>query len=231
MIEKVSLVTCVSRYTRRRFLRWSNLNPANVKVLPNTISNRKVIPGKQSIKDKLGLNHKKIIVTVGRLSASEQYKGQDRILTCLPELISKQPDIHYLIAGDGDDKPRLQKLAKDLGIKDNVTFLGNIENEKLDQLYQAADLFAMPSTGEGFGIVFLEAMSHGTHALGLNEDGSSDPLQDGKLGIVATKETLCEEILKALNTSLDKTLAEKVQKTFGKQNFNQHVNELLSMLS
>ena len=110
---------------------------------------------------------------------------------------------------------------------EHVSFLGKVEDEKLDQLYQASDLFTMPSTGEGFGIVFLEAMAHGTPALGLSEDGSTDPLQDGKLGILATKETLCKEIQKALNTSPDKTLAAKVQKTFGKQNFNLHVNNLL----
>jgi len=87
----------------------------------------------------------------------------------------------------------------------------------------------MPSTGEGFGIVFLEAMAQGTPALGLNEDGSSDPLQDGQLGMVAKKETLCKEILKVLNSSPDKDLATRVQKTFGKQNFNQHVNDLFEI--
>jgi len=120
-------------------------------------------------------------------------------------------------------------MVKKLGVTEHVSFLGKVEDEKLKQLYKTADLFAMPSTGEGFGIVFLEAMSQGTPALGLNEDGSTDPLQDGELGIVATKETLCEEILNALNNKADKNLPEQVQKIFGKQNFNEHVSTLLNV--
>ncbi len=223
-IEKVVFVTSVSRYTRQQFLKWANLKPSTVKVLPNTIA--KIRHCERSA----AISSQKIILTVGRLSSSEQYKGQDSIINCLPELIKQQPDIHYIIAGEGDDKPRLQKLTSDLNIEEHVTFVGELNKEKLNQLYQQADLFAMPSTGEGFGIVFLEAMSHGTPALSLNKDGSRDPLQDGNLGIVATKETLYKEILKALKNKPEKDLAEKVQKTFGKKNFNQHVNDLLSSL-
>jgi len=85
----------------------------------------------------------------------------------------------------------------------------------------------MPSTGEGFGIVFLEAMAHGMLALGLNEDGSSDALQDGRLGIVSSKATLCVDIMKALNAEPDETLASRTQKLFGKKNYHQHVDSLL----
>jgi len=226
LIKKTALVTCVSRYTRQRFLQWANLNPFKVRVLPNTISPRHC---ERSTAISSLKNKNKIILTIGRLSSSEQYKGQDRILNCLPELIEQQPDTHYIIAGDGDDKPRLQQMVKKLGVTEHVSFLGKVEDEKLKQLYKTADLFAMPSTGEGFGIVFLEAMSQGTPALGLNEDGSTDPLQDGELGIVATKETLCEEILNALNNKADKNLPEQVQKIFGKQNFNEHVSTLLNV--
>ena len=220
-MENVAFVTSVSRYTRQQFLKWANLKPSTVKVLPNTIE-------PSDGEHNAVISSQKIILTVGRLSSSEQYKGQDRILNCLPELIKQQPDIHYIIAGDGDDKPRLQKLTSDLNIEEHVTFAGELNKEKLNQLYQQADLFAMPSTSEGFGIVYLEAMSHGTPALGLNKDGSRDPLQDGNLGIVATKETFCKEILKALNNKPDKELATQVQKTFGKKNFNQHVERLLT---
>ncbi len=86
----------------------------------------------------------------------------------------------------------------------------------------------MPSTGEGFGIVFLEAMAAGTPALGLDCDGSADPLQDGNLGIVATEQTLCEALSSALNSSPPKKLAERVQAIYGRERFQNHVQRLLT---
>jgi phosphatidylinositol alpha-1,6-mannosyltransferase len=124
---------------------------------------------------------------------------------------------------------RLRDLADQHSVSENVSFIGYVKDEQLDQLYNMSDLFVMPSTGEGFGIVYLEAMAHGVPALGLNEDGSVDPLQDGQLGIVATKETLCDEIINALNTKTDASLSTRVQAVFGKQYFNQHVSNLVSV--
>jgi len=214
LAEKVNLVTCVSRYTRRRFLFWANITHSNVKILPNTISEF--------------INHQKDPVFEESLGIKgKRYKGHDRIIACLPKLLKQEPNLIYLIAGDGDDRTRLDELVAKDEVSSCVKFLGNISGEQLSNLYSVVDLFAMPSTGEGFGIVFLEAMAAGTPALGLDCDGSVDPLQDGNLGTVATEENLCEVLLDALNAPPSKNLSKRVQDIFGKKQFENHVQQLL----
>jgi phosphatidylinositol alpha-1,6-mannosyltransferase len=73
----------------------------------------------------------------------------------------------------------------------------------LPDLYRAADVFVMPSTGEGFGIVFLEAMRSGIPAIGGNGDGSMDPLRDGTAGYAVS----CDdrgELLDAIRSALER---------------------------
>jgi glycosyltransferase involved in cell wall biosynthesis len=121
---------------------------------------------------------------LGRLSPAERYKGHDRIIRVLPELISRHPDLAYVIVGDGLDRGRLEALAAEVGVQAAVVFTGRIpEGEKTDH-YRLADAFAMPSTGEGFGFTFLEAAACGIPVLGGNRDGSRDALRDGELGCV-----------------------------------------------
>ena len=69
-----------------------------------------------------------------------------------------------------------------------MRFLGAVDQNCLVDAYRAADLFVMPSTGEGFGIAFLEAMACGTPALGLDVAGARDALADGELGTAVSDE-------------------------------------------
>ena len=227
LAEKVNLVTCVSRYTRRKFLSWSNIYPSHVKVLPNTVPEFIGNQPDPALVESLGIKGKKTLLTVGRLSASECYKGHDRIIACLPQLLKQIPNLCYLVAGDGDDRARLEGMVAQNSVSSSVKFLGKISNEQLSDLYQVIDLFAMPSTGEGFGIVFLEAMAAGTPVLGLDRDGSVDPLQDGNLGTVATEENLCEVLFNTLNASPSKNIADRVQDIFGQKRFQNQIQQLL----
>ena len=92
------------------------------------------------------------------------------------------PDLVYVIAGDGDDRPRLERLAEQLEWRTRPDSVGTVADDDLPALYRAADLFVMPSAGEGFGIVFLEAMASGLPVIGGSTDGSRDPLRDGLYG-------------------------------------------------
>lgn len=182
-VRRADLTTCVSRHTRRRFLAWARLEPHTVKVLPNTVEPR-FTPGPASgeLRARLDLAGRRVLLTVSRLAAAERYKGHDAVLRALALLLPQHPDLAYVVAGDGDDLPRLRQRAQELGVAHAVRFAGYVPDEELPGLYRAADVFVMPSSGEGFGIVFLQALASGVPVVAGDADGSRDPLRDGTEG-------------------------------------------------
>jgi len=230
-IEAATLITAVSRDTRRRLLEWVAIDPGRVKVLPNTLDPR-FQPGAKSreLLDRYNLHNKKVLMTVSRLSAKERYKGHDRVLRALPRVLSQHPEVMYLIVGDGDDRKRLERLATEHGVDDKVCFVGQVDDQRIVDYFRLADVFVMPSTAEGFGIVFIEAMASGATVIGGNKDGSLDALCDGLLGKAIDPES-DEDLLEALNSALafPSGYDNQVQR-FSREMFADHVVELLSQV-
>jgi glycosyltransferase involved in cell wall biosynthesis len=100
----------------------------------------------------------------------------------MPDLLRHDPAIVYVIAGSGGDVPRLQQKAHDLGISASVRFTGFVSEEEKPDLYNLADVYLMPSRGEGFGFVFLEAMACGLPVIASTLDGGREALRGGQLG-------------------------------------------------
>jgi glycosyltransferase involved in cell wall biosynthesis len=122
------------------------------------------------------------MLTVGRMAAGERYKGFDEVINVMPRLLQRFPELRYLIVGDGSDRSRLEAKVKALGLSTHVVFAGHVpETEKVAH-YNLADVFVMPSYGEGFGIVLIEAAACGVPIVGSAVDGSRDTLLDGRLG-------------------------------------------------
>ena len=112
----------------------------------------------------------------------ERYKGHDRLIAALPGILASVPDAAYLIVGAGDDRPRLAHLAAETGVADRVVLAGQVRHAELADHFALAHVFAMPSTGEGFGIAYLEAAASGLPVIAGNADGSADALADGRIG-------------------------------------------------
>lgn len=175
-VQQSKLVLAVSRYTRMRVLSWSQLDPPRVRVLPNTVSPVTVEPSTVAQwRERLGVSPGgKLLLSVGRMDARERYKGHDHVLAACGALAGL--DWHYAIVGGGDDAARLQSLALKLGYGARVHFLGHLDDTDRNALLAAADVFVMPSSGEGFGIVYLEALLAGTPVIGCDAGGAPDPL-------------------------------------------------------
>jgi phosphatidyl-myo-inositol dimannoside synthase len=183
-IEAADQVTTVSRGTRKSLLGWVDLVPERVRVLPNTVDAR-FTPGPPSpaLRRRLQLGAGPILLAVGRLAASERYKGHELVFAALPALSARFPGIVYVVAGDGDDRARLEARASELaGEGGGVRFLGYVPDEELPDLYRLADLFVMPSSEEGFGIVYLEAAACGLRVIGGAGGGSGDAIPDERVG-------------------------------------------------
>jgi phosphatidylinositol alpha-1,6-mannosyltransferase len=197
-LERAAAIFCVSRHTRAQVLKFTRMDPNRVVVVPNTLG-RDYRPGnRDKIRAAMGLADEFALLTVGRLDDRHGYKGHDRVIRMLPLLRRGPHRVIYMISGEGKDRRRLEALAEDLGVKEQVRFLGYTPRDALPDLYRAVDLFAMPSTGEGFGIVFLEAMACGTPALGLAVGGASDPLDFGEWGKAVTAANLEMAIRRAI---------------------------------
>jgi phosphatidyl-myo-inositol dimannoside synthase len=220
-LETADLVLCVSRYTRSAVLSWAAIAPEQALIVPDTVREA-FTPGDGSTQRvALGVEGKRVLLTVGRMDSRECYKGHDRVIAAIPDLVAKGHDICYVVVGEGDDRGRLEVLARSAGVSDRVRFVGAVGLQSLIEIYRAADLFVMPSTGEGFGVAFLEAMASGTPALGLGVAGAKDALADGHLGTLVAEDDLKDAIARLLAAPKpdSSTLAAAARTRFGRETF------------
>lgn len=186
LLGSVDLIISISEVTKQRFLGWSHVAPGAVSLVPNAIKLERfgIGPKKPELIARYGLEGKIVLMTLGRLSSAQRHKGIDEVIAVLPRLIEEFPDLVYLVAGGGDDIPRLTQKAERGGIGNRVVFTGMIDEiEKADH-YRLADAFALSGHGDGFGFVLLEAMACGVPAVASVLDGSREAVRDGELGIV-----------------------------------------------
>jgi glycosyltransferase involved in cell wall biosynthesis len=185
-LQHADLLLPVSGFTRDIVASAQRLPSARFQILPNTVDTEQFTIGPKPgyLLERYGLGAAQpTILSVGRLFASEQYKGHDRVIRALGEVRQEVPDVRYLIVGDGDDRPRLQALCETEGVAGLVIFAGRVPATELADHYRLCDLFALPSNGEGFGIVFLEALACGKPVIAGSRDGARETLVDGELGV------------------------------------------------
>ena len=194
----------LSRFTLRAAAERHSLNPRNPIWLPPYLELR-------TPANLLGGNSvSHVVLTVGRLSASERYKGHDVMLEAWPGVVAHLSDASYWIVGDGDDRARLESKAAQLGVGESVKFLGSLTGEALRDCYARCDVFAMPaisepfaspSRGEGFGLVYIEAMAHGKPMLAAKGGAPAEFIRDGEFGILVNPAD-ANEVREALVTLL-----------------------------
>ena len=220
-LEASDLILTVSRDTRARTLAQLSIAPERVVVVNNTVDDAFCPGDRDSARRRFGVGEELAILTVSRLDGRVGYKGHDRIIKILPDLRHRGIAVSYLVAGVGPDRERLERLAQSLEVSDQVRFLGMVPKGDLPDVYRAADLFALPSTGEGFGIAFAEAMACGTAAIGLAVGGTPDALADGNLGICISPEEFPNALISALENcnTRNEGLPQLVQERFGPENF------------
>jgi phosphatidylinositol alpha-1,6-mannosyltransferase len=141
-----------------------------------------------SLRNKLGLAEKKVIVSVGRLV---HRKGQDHLVESMPQILKAHPDAHLVLVGQGPYLEHLAKLVTINNVQDSVSFIGRIQYQELPEYICVGDIFAMPSRSrlmglevEGLGIVYLEASACGLPVIAGKSGGAPDAVIDGVTGVV-----------------------------------------------
>ncbi|MBX2931855.1 MAG: glycosyltransferase family 4 protein [Chitinophagaceae bacterium] len=239
ILKEADFIWCVSNFTKNKMITSNSfVNPNKAFIFPNTIDDYFIFPLNFSKPDYL-LNRykisptKKIILTITRLSSSEKYKGYENVLQGLSKI--NNSSIKYILGGKADEKEkqRVETLIKEYGLEDKVSLIGFIKDEELTDHYLLADAFVMPSKGEGFGIVFIEAMACGCKVIAGNKDGSVDALQNGALGKLINPDSV-EELETAIKETLADTqhnaleLQQKVMTAFGFPVFKNRLKQYLS---
>ncbi len=121
-------------------------------------------------------------------------KGHDIVVRALPEILRRQPNTHYLVAGLPTRGRELEELAESLGVKDHVRLLGRVEADRLVRLLNAADVFVMTSRRtadgdvEGYGIAAVEAALCGLPSVVSGGSGLAEAVRDGETGLVVPAE-------------------------------------------
>lgn len=230
-LRSVDHVVAISDVTRQRFLSWAPIDPAMCSVIPCAVDEARFGIGspRPDLVARHDLADRRVILTVARLAGAERYKGIDEVLAVLPALSASMPNILYLIVGEGDDRHRLERLTARLGIRDRVVFVGYVGEEDKADYYRLADLLVMPGRGEGFGIVYLEALACGTPVIGSTLDASRETLLEGALGqLVDPREPkqLQEAILRQLTTKAPRQIPAALAH-FSVANFTRRWKQLL----
>lgn len=242
-VKNADFIITVSSHTFNKLIAQMPEIGDKIFILPNTVDDTKFYPTHKSKKllNKYNISlEDKIILTVCRLDSKEKYKGYDKVIQILSDVLKLIPNLKYLIIGSGDDEVRIKKIIKDFNLEKNVILAGFIPDEEINDYYNLADIFVMPSKGEGFGIVFLEALACGIPVIAGNQDGSKEPLLNGELGILVDPDNL-EDIKKAIINFLtgqspeylyDKNyLRRKVIENFGFDIFYKKVNVFLGCVN
>jgi glycosyltransferase involved in cell wall biosynthesis len=142
-------------------------------------------------------HEKRVVLTVARMAASERYKGHEFMFQALTSIVEKVPNVTYVIVGDGDDRGRLEGLVQSLGIAEHVLFTGKVNDSELAALYRRSEVFALPARtviddhnpkGEGFGIVYLEALAFGKPVIGPNCGAPAEIIRHGEHGLLVDPE-------------------------------------------
>jgi len=239
-LHKAKRVLAVSKYTRDRLIKEQNIGYDQISLLLNTFAiERFEIKSKpNALLDRFHIcSEQPTLLTVARLDDGGRDKGYYPILKALPLIRAQVSDIHYVIVGTGNDAPNILQMIESLGLQDCVTLAGFVPDEELCDYYNLCDLFTMPSKGEGFGIVYLEAMACGKPALGSICGGAVDALCHGELGVLVDPDdidAIVESVVQVVQGRYPnpilyqrEVLRQKVIEKFGFERFKQNLAELL----
>jgi phosphatidylinositol alpha-1,6-mannosyltransferase len=236
-LRRTRLVLAPSKDTATHVIEQQGVRPERLHVLSWALDPDFETLGANGLKTKLprAFPEGRVILTVGRWLATERYKGMDTLITALPRLLARWPELQLVAVGSGDDRAWLEELADQNGVNLHVHFLTGLSCDELAACYAACEIFALPSSGEGFGLVYLEAMFHGKPVIGGAHGGAPEVIQDGGTGylvphgdaaqLAISIETLLAE--PALAQKMGERGRQRVEREFRFNVFSKSVKKIL----
>src|SRR5260370_1952152 len=197
-VSRINRVLSVSAYTQRQMMLHNTLREDRFSIFPNTLDPLAASTHPTLERSLLGLPEGHILLSVSRLASSEGFKNIRSVIESLPAVLANVPDTFYVIVGEGTERKSFEVLARNMGLADKVFLPGPVSDGLLPSYYESCDLFVLPSVKEGFGIVFLEAMSHRRACIGARAGGVPQVIRDGDTGILVAPTQLTTQIPEAI---------------------------------
>jgi phosphatidyl-myo-inositol dimannoside synthase len=199
---RANVVLAPSRYTAHKLAEVQGVPPEKIRILPWPLNPDFLrMAAAPAAPPPPRFPNGQIVLAVGRWAASERYKGADELIAAVAQLRPGNPELRLVAVGGGDDLPRLRQVAASLNVADRVCFLADLSREQISACYSRADIFALPSTGEGFGLVFLEAMAFAKPVVGAAAGGATDVIHEGVNGLLVPPHDV-EQLAGALGSLL-----------------------------
>jgi len=202
LLKRSDRIIAVSEYTKREILENYDVPAWKINVIYNGVDIWKFKPAKRDEKNlykrELGFREEDfLILYVGRLYSR---KGLPTLIEAIPPVVAKFKNIKFLISGKGlkDEEERLRRYAKQLKVEEKLVYLGYYPDEKLPNLYGAADIFVFPSIYENMPFAMLEALASGLPVITTTVGGIPEVIQNGKNGFLVKpydSKGLAEKIL------------------------------------
>jgi len=230
MARALSRIAAVSAFTAKRMQHAFGLPGGRFRIFPNAVDgiDRRPDPKKGS----------RNILTVARLDLHDRGKNIDALIEAMVLLKRRNVECTLQVVGEGPLKGELASLARERAVEDRVELLGRISDAELAEAYARACLFAMPSSKEGFGIVFLEAWRHGLPVICGTGDAAAEIVTDGIDGFAVDPRDI--EALSAKMTlllddpnrafAMGEAGAEKVRTRYLLRHFRENLEELIGGL-
>lgn len=214
VFRKSKCIFALSRYTREKIIELG-APPEKIEIVVGGVGDHWFDLQPAQAADPL----RPILLTVARL---DEHKGHDRTIEALPTILEKVPGLRYVLVGPGESGwPRLQKLARDLGVESHVEYWGAVTYAELQKAYQQATVFIMASREvpgrldlvEGFGLTFLEAAAVELPSVAGDSGGCPDAVEHEVSGLLVDP-TSPKEIAEAVLRLLEN---EELRQRLGKQ--------------
>jgi len=212
-ISRHTQIASVSRFTSR-ILRKKHRIACSVVTISNCLDPHFQFPQTfkkpQYLMERYSIGStQQVLLTVCRMERHEKAKGYDAVIELMSTLVHSRSSLRYLLCGPSSHKEheRLQQKISHNGLQEQVILTSHIPETELRDHFLLADIFIMPSSKEGFGLVFIEAAACGCQVIALNSCGSADALLDGAIGTL-TETADMHQLMMALNHALKNPYSE-----------------------
>lgn len=222
VLKMARRITCDTKAVRNVLISWG-VEPRKIVITGSYVDTKMFNPkvDGRAVREKLGLKEDEpMILYCGRLVP---VKGVERLLKAAKIVLKNIKNAHFVIVGDGPQRERLEKMAKELGIEESITFVGLLDYEEIPRYMAAADIYAHPAYSESFGKACAEASACAKPVVAFKVGGIPEVIIDGETGLLVengnTKQYAKALIKLIKNEKMRKTMGEKGRKYIKRYEF------------